>query len=378
MSEVRNNNSHSRPENDGHQPTHLTRNGRPQPRPIRAIPDIPGFPTRDAPIPAHASCKDICERFPNSIRDAILDDFLHHNWSAQQIFAALAPKAKAWMTCTQVAGMNSKNPANAIAKRLGKRRDKHIKAGTLDKLKKSNDIRPSGASFQGTARPKYARRVTVDAADETALAINVPPIFHTSPKTPHAPTGRIQQFTPATFEGPQLDGTPSTACMIRLNALEDPYGDAWIFEQPPSLLAVDSDIQYQTYEPAQPVKDAQYSYSLPYMGSAGLNENQIDDFVEHYGSTPVYNAGNLFGQHQGYGLNDYYVADQQYPNTGIEGQQADYDFRDFVDDQSYPHDNYPASNIRNVKKEITVDDVKKYPDVLYDTDEEDENAKPGY
>lgn len=131
-----------------------TRNGRPMPRPIQAVGDVPGFPPKGAAIPGNLTCKQVCEQYPNGLFGNILDPFIHHNWASTQIYEALPQGAKDWMTMNHKEGAGSKNPANALTKRLQKRREKLIREGTYDALMHSTNIRPEGqgANFQATGR----------------------------------------------------------------------------------------------------------------------------------------------------------------------------------------------------------------------------------
>lgn len=137
-----------------------TSGGRPQPKPIQAIGDVPEFPDRDAVVPESLTCKQVCEQYPNSLFGTMLDPFIHYNWSSGQIFEALPQAAKDFMTNNHKDGGKSKSPANAIAKRLQKRRERHAKAGTYDKLMEASDIRAEGQHNMFEPSGRFQRRNT--------------------------------------------------------------------------------------------------------------------------------------------------------------------------------------------------------------------------
>jgi hypothetical protein len=102
-----------------------------------------GFPLSELPAPAHLSCYEVCQQWPNSLINAGLDAFLQRNWSAKEIAACLAPNIQAWL---EVNG-TLENPT-WITNRLNSRRNRVlISTGDWDPLiqaKETNPLRADG------------------------------------------------------------------------------------------------------------------------------------------------------------------------------------------------------------------------------------------
>ncbi|KPI37015.1 uncharacterized protein AB675_3628 [Cyphellophora attinorum] len=161
-----------------------TRRPRPRPKPGRIIHvgAVDGFPPRNAPIPTNLSCADICRQFPNSLYNETLDAFLQHNFSSTQMYELLPDAVKQAMRANHV---NAKNPANAIAKRLVKRRQRHGKRGVLDELLEGPKQREHGMEegWRGNGRAGfYARDAGVFAPAEPASPPAPPPAATQQPQ----------------------------------------------------------------------------------------------------------------------------------------------------------------------------------------------------
>ena len=125
---------------------------RPRPKPIIHVKEVEGFPSRSEPVPPELSCYEVCQQYPNSLYYEVLDPFIQHNWSCNQVYECLPDKAKQAMTANHT---TSKNPSNSIAKRMSKRRLRLHKLGQLHSLLTGPTLRPEGREVGFKANGRF-------------------------------------------------------------------------------------------------------------------------------------------------------------------------------------------------------------------------------